>query len=197
MLASLRSINPTVTIMTRNGKIARLPRHVREELNRRLDNGEPGVGLVEWLNNHPDAQRMLTRHFDGRPVNEQNLTEWKHGGFLDWQRHQESCEWVRSLADEADHLTEVSGVMPLSDRLSSVVALTLGRVLRDLNPGSLTDASSRADFVQLLKELARLRREDRESVRLRNYLEMPGGPGSRRRRFEIDDDDDDDDLDRD
>ena len=35
--------------MTRHGKIARLPLKVRE-LNQRLENGEPGVRLIEWLN---------------------------------------------------------------------------------------------------------------------------------------------------
>jgi hypothetical protein len=36
--------------MTRTGKIARLPRELRDELNRRLREGEPGIRLVEWLN---------------------------------------------------------------------------------------------------------------------------------------------------
>jgi len=31
---------------TRNGKIARLPKDIREELNRRLEDGEPGKHLV-------------------------------------------------------------------------------------------------------------------------------------------------------
>lgn len=44
--------------MTRNGKIARLPREIREELNRRLDDGEQGVRLVEWLNGLPEVKRI-------------------------------------------------------------------------------------------------------------------------------------------
>jgi hypothetical protein len=35
--------------LTRNGKIARLPLAVRQELNRRLDEGEQGKKLVAWL----------------------------------------------------------------------------------------------------------------------------------------------------
>ena len=31
--------------MTRTGKIARLPREIREQLNRRLQNGEPVIVL--------------------------------------------------------------------------------------------------------------------------------------------------------
>ena len=36
------------TRMTRNGKIARLPRDIRNQLNQRIADGEPGVRLVEW-----------------------------------------------------------------------------------------------------------------------------------------------------
>ena len=34
---------------TRNGKIARLPHHVREELNVRLERSEPSPQLPAWL----------------------------------------------------------------------------------------------------------------------------------------------------
>jgi len=36
--------------MARNGKIARLPREFREELNRRLAENEPGAVRLKWLN---------------------------------------------------------------------------------------------------------------------------------------------------
>ena len=36
--------------MTRNGKIGRLPKAVREQVNRRLEKGEKGRTLVAWLN---------------------------------------------------------------------------------------------------------------------------------------------------
>src|SRR4051794_10430203 len=38
------------TIMNRTGKIARLPRSLRDELNRRLEHNIPGRTLVAWLN---------------------------------------------------------------------------------------------------------------------------------------------------
>ena len=44
---------------TRNGKIARLPRGVRQELNRRLHEGEQGKRLVAWLNALPEVQPEL------------------------------------------------------------------------------------------------------------------------------------------
>ena len=45
--------------MTRNGKIARLPAALREELNQRLLDGEQGQPLVEWLNSLPKVQAVL------------------------------------------------------------------------------------------------------------------------------------------
>jgi len=45
--------------MTRNGKIARLPAAIREELNQRLFDGEPAKPLIEWLNGQPRVQAVL------------------------------------------------------------------------------------------------------------------------------------------
>src|SRR5208282_4794000 len=67
--------------MTRVGKIAHLPHDIREQLNRRLMDGETGRDLVAWLNSLPETQRVTLALFDGRPVSEQNLSEWKQGGY--------------------------------------------------------------------------------------------------------------------
>jgi hypothetical protein len=157
--------------MTRNGKIARLPRAIRDELNRRLDDGEQGKDLVEWLNAHPDVQRVLTASFAGRPVTDGNLSDWKQGGFEDWKRHQEACEWVHMVAGEADQIDAEAGLLPLSDRLSTMVGFALGKRLRELASGTLTDADSHDKFMELLKELARLRHDDHVAAELRMTLE--------------------------
>jgi len=44
---------------TRNGKIARLPKAARHELNCRLSEGEPGASLVGWLNERDDVKTVL------------------------------------------------------------------------------------------------------------------------------------------
>ena len=45
--------------MSRNGKIARLPGHIREQINRRSQKGERGVPLAHWLNGSPDKVHAL------------------------------------------------------------------------------------------------------------------------------------------
>jgi hypothetical protein len=158
--------------MTRKGKIARLPRLIRDELNRRLDEGEQSARLVDWLNSQKEVQAVLAIDFNNRPITEQNLSEWKQGGFVDWQQLQESREWVRIVTDEADQVAEDSGLMPLSDRVSSMAALALGKLIRGLAAGAESDSAKRDDLLQVLKELARLRRDDREAARCQNWFEM-------------------------
>src|SRR5258708_6953794 len=119
--------------MTRNGKIARLPKEVRDQLNLRLQDGEPGQQLVQWLNELTDVKWMLARHFGGRPINEQNLTEWKQGGNQDWLRDQETCERVQRLADRAQDRDKAADGALVSDRLASVLAAELADAIQKLD----------------------------------------------------------------
>ena len=88
----------TPRTMCRNGKIARLPHAVRLELNQRLRDGESGKGLVEWLNGLPEVKAALQREFGGRAIREQNVSEWKQGGF----RPSPTPAEAPALAGEAD-----------------------------------------------------------------------------------------------
>ena len=90
--------------MKRTGKIARLPRTLRDQLNQRLYNGEPGVDLIKWLNALPEVQALLAEHFNGVPISPQNLSEWNNGGFLDWLATQELLEDAREFAADSAQL---------------------------------------------------------------------------------------------
>jgi len=100
---------------TRNGKIARLPKDIREELNRRLEDGEPGKHLVAWLNEQEPVRTVLQGQFGGRPVSEQNLSEWKAGGFREWLRHEETRLLVSSLTEQSEALEDAADGVAISD----------------------------------------------------------------------------------
>jgi len=70
------------------GKISRLLREIREQVNQKLDAGEPGNRLVAWLNELPAVRVLLAAEFGGGAINEQNLTNWKQGGFREWRMEQ-------------------------------------------------------------------------------------------------------------
>jgi hypothetical protein len=92
----------------RNGKIARLPKTIRGRLGRRIDNGEQDKDLVEWLNSLPEVQDVLKDQFGGRPVHEQNLSEWKQGGHQEWLRLEETPSLASKLAEQSDDLDEAA-----------------------------------------------------------------------------------------
>src|SRR5206468_1742636 len=84
---------------SRNGKIARLPHKIREQLNHRIQDGEKAKSLAKWLNSLPEVQSILDHHFSGRPINAVNLTEWKNGGYRDWLVRQDAQDFVQDLED--------------------------------------------------------------------------------------------------
>jgi hypothetical protein len=152
--------------MTRNGKIARLPRNVREELNRRLRDGEQSKQLVVWLNSLSEGRSMLEREFDGRPINEQNLSEWKQRGYQEWLAHEEVLEQVRNLATNAGELSVAGGA--LGDHLAIVLAARYAAVLaRWDGTSNQTVAQNVRALRALCSDIVELRRGDHSSARLK------------------------------
>jgi hypothetical protein len=153
--------------MTRNGKIARLPWSIRDILNRRLRDGEPGKSLVEWLNSLPEVQEVLAEEFGGRPINEQNLSEWKQGGYEDWLQHQETRAWVQELASQSEELEEEAGDFSVADWLSAPLAVALGGWLQTAAVKASEDPKQAQMLLGIARELTLLRRADHSEQRLR------------------------------
>jgi hypothetical protein len=152
--------------MTGNGKIARLPRAIRDELNRRMDDGQTGNELLHWLNGLPKVKKVLAKHFAGRPIAKQNLYDWRLGGHRAWLDRQETFAMARDLATDGKKLDDATDGK-LADRLGTVLAARYAAVLADWN-GELTDKSRRQ--LRLLRglcqEITCLRRADHSGGRL-------------------------------
>jgi hypothetical protein len=146
--------------MTRNGKIARLPRNIRDELNHRLEDGEPGARILAWLNALPPVQAVLSAGFGGGAVNAQNLSNWRMGGYQDWLKQQERRNLVRELAENAEELAADAGGVEISNHLSAVLVAELAESARTAL-AAITDPSEKCVRQQeILQILARVRRQD-------------------------------------
>jgi hypothetical protein len=170
--------------MSRVGKIARLSQYLREQLNRRIEDGETGRDLVEWLNSCRAVKDMLDEQFDGRPITEQNLSEWKQGGFKDWQNHQETRALARGFLAEAEELEEEIGDTPLTDRLGETVALALARLLRETVNGE-KGPGQRMAILDIAREFARLRKQDHQMERLGREQEIWEEKQAAKRKAEV------------
>ena len=93
----------------RNGKIARLPRLVREELNERLEPSAESPEVLQWLNGLPEVKSILETHFDGVPVRKMNLSRWRQGGHQEWLARQDLCG---KASRAAEFSKELAAAMP-------------------------------------------------------------------------------------
>jgi hypothetical protein len=103
--------------MSRNGKIARLPGSIREQVNRRLENGENGRDVIAWLNANDEVKAVLARDFDGHEINDVNLCQWRQGGYRDWEMQQATLEETHRIVSEGLELDKV-GEKTLADKLA-------------------------------------------------------------------------------
>jgi len=124
--------------MSRIGKIARLPRHIRTDLNHRLDDGQEGQPLLDWLNGLPLVEQMIEEQFAAVPISPQNLSEWRQGGFREWLFRQELIEQACQADDYADDLNDEIVTSQLAGKLAGLLAARyaalLGRWNGDLTP---------------------------------------------------------------
>lgn len=127
--------------MTRNGKISRLPRELRDELNRRLADGQCGKALLAWLNGLPQVTEVLNRDFGGVAISKQNLSEWRSGGLAEWQARQETLAQARELAADAREITAATEGR-LTDHLATVLAARYAAALAGWN-GELSETFRR------------------------------------------------------
>lgn len=146
--------------MARIGKIARLPEALRTELNRRLRDGQLGPQILPWLNAQPEALALLASDFGGKPVNPQNLSDWRNGGFEDWTRSLDRMHSTRILAEKASALAREAGGS-LSEGAAAILS---GRILEVLE--NLDDESTPESLAGIIKSVAMLRSGDLDNQRL-------------------------------
>ncbi|HWB05355.1 MAG TPA: hypothetical protein VG796_20140 [Verrucomicrobiales bacterium] len=152
--------------MSRSGKIARLPLPLRTSINHRLDRNDPGRKIINWLNSLPTVKKILRELFHNKPITEQNLSEWRNGGYLEWQIRRDFFEDTRESLHDAAELEEISPFM--ADHAARLLSARILNAVRKWN-GDLDDPSlaSLKHLSGLLRSIATLRRGDHSAARLK------------------------------
>jgi hypothetical protein len=153
----IKNMNNPYASSSRNGKIARLPHTVRDQLNRRLQNSDQAKTLLPWLNNLPEVKTLLAAEFNSRPVNKQNLSDWKKGGFRDWLILQQALEFVHNLESDQAPGSQTPAVN-FTDKLARWLALQYAAATRSFvaeNP-----KNQWSHLREFCSDICRLRRGD-------------------------------------
>lgn len=138
---------------TRNGKIARLPFLVREEVNQRLRDNQTGTEILAWLND----KHLAT---GSEPFNAENLSNWREGGFADWLADESRVENTRKLGETCFRLAQAAG-HSITDGAAAIAG---GKILECLEAGVALDSGDDEDgggkgmlLTDLVISLAKLR----------------------------------------
>lgn len=143
--------------ITRRSKIASFPAAIRDELNRRLHDGQRGPQILPWLNGEPAVLRILDEQWSEQPVTVQNLSEWRSGGYQDWIKKLERVEETKILTQYARKMAEAAG----TDLSEGAAAVAGGRILE------LLEAAQGEDLVALSIALAKMRDADAKLINAR------------------------------
>ena len=79
------------------GKISRLPHAIREQVNQRLLDAQPGAALLKWLNSLPEVRAILKAEFAGEPIDKHNLSEYRSRAFRKWQIQQDALQFCANF----------------------------------------------------------------------------------------------------
>ena len=134
----------------RRGKLARLPKVVRAEVNTMLDDGASYDAII---------QRLAERGYIG--FNCTNLHKWHYGGYLDWQNETERLDHLvlqREWLTKAMARTKPNELYPFIDHL---FATQLMEGLFGLDTTTLKKELSRRprDLVALFNSYHRMKRQ--------------------------------------
>jgi len=126
----------------RNGKIAKLPRELRDLLNQMLADGATGAVIIDKL-----AERGIS-------LNHENISNWKHGGYQDWVLEQ---EWIAESNLQRESASELLDSGDETKFQQAVIQLAITQIFQALKKGKLNDDPS--NYTRLLNALSRLARE--------------------------------------
>ena len=87
-----------------------------------MQDGVPGRELVGWLNGLPEVKAVLESHFDGVPISEKNLSEWRRGGFQDCLVREQIFVDAQEMSVDAESARAVKDPH-MQENLAAVLAL--------------------------------------------------------------------------
>ena len=115
------------------GKIGRLPKNIREEFNRRMEDGQAASEILPWVNGLPAVKVILDKYFRGAPISDGNLSLWRRTGFKHWQEKQESLAELKMLTEDAKDFSEATGGS-LARGAASIAAAKILKLLHTIQP---------------------------------------------------------------
>jgi len=116
----------------------------------------------------PQVKTVLAEHFAGRPINEQNLSDWRQGGFEEWLAHQDLLAQAAELAANRQELEAIAPGQSAAELLTQAITFRFGAILASQGPE--LDAKSLNQIralTRLCQSVVKVRRCEQDAARLK------------------------------
>ena len=140
------------------GKITRLPSNIRDQLHQRLANAETADLILPWLNSLPEVKAILDAQFEGQPISDKNLSEYRKRGFRRWEMRQSAIEFS-SEAGADQPAPGPTASIPLVDNLVHWISLRFAAAAHNSTLADDPETELR-QIRQFLADIVALRRGD-------------------------------------
>ncbi len=131
----------------RTGAIANMPKVLRDEINRMLEDGVIYPQIVARV-----AQQ-------GHEINKFHLMTWRQGGYQDWLREQDRLADMRIMREFAQDVVRENQGKDLQEAAIQIAASHIYQVLMEYNPKKLKrhlEAGDSVAYARLVTALAKL-----------------------------------------
>jgi hypothetical protein len=154
------------------GKIAGLPKAVRDELNLQILNGSTLRACAQWLNGHGPADEVRIAKGWGE-FNEENVSNWRQSGYATWEKARHRFDDLKLKAEARMTLRsqlEAEG-MDMNDANTLRLVELADSLLDDFDPAALREAA-KARPLAALQWLTDLAAKGSEGKRKERELEL-------------------------
>ena len=160
------------TPSTRKGKIAGLPAGIREQVCQKILDGETGSKILPWLNGLAEVKKVLGERFDGVRISDENLTQWRKGGYQDWLSEQKQVRDLRAKSELALAIAKASGGN-LSEGAAAIAGGKLLELMEAANGENINDLVDAATAIRGGDiELKKLAVKERDGERADRKLDL-------------------------
>ncbi len=158
--------NGRVRTARRNGKIARLPRKLRDLVNQLLDDGVTYAQILQNLEQSSDPPLPY-------PLSERNISTWQQGGYQDYLKFRETLDLLSLKLDLALDLAREAERSP-GHMHSLTRALATIRICEFLSQFSIgSPEAATPDYIRLLSAFSRLAKQAVQVAKVQLDLQDP------------------------
>jgi hypothetical protein len=157
--------------MARTGKIARLPKTLRDSVNLALQDGATAQRVMQLIT---EAKASGATNGDGTEIeipNDQNLTNWREGGYADWLKENERLNDMRAKREFALRIVSENEGGKIHEAGLNLAASQIFELLQDFDVAAMKEklAENPEEFSKLVSALARI---SKEALGFEKYREL-------------------------